>query len=205
MYLTLSHSLLPDADLAMVKLRCHWHSSLKSAYSRATRERLWNLLSSSSFVHLVKPSQTTPGPSAMSAASSSAAAAAPPPPSKPIDLLSGQYSFSYSNLHPVLLLSLLAVSFPRLVADPVSTLLGLAPTVVLLQAGYCIVCLPSLGRPLPPAAASSSSSKPRPKPKPSRTASDDLWARVVVRLSRPIPPLSTPPQANPPSSPPRSR
>ncbi|GAB7365611.1 hypothetical protein MBLNU230_g6680t1 [Neophaeotheca triangularis] len=65
---------------------------------------------------------------------------------KPIDILHSQYATIYSNLHPVLLLSLAIFSFPPLVADPASTLLGLAPTVTGLQFAYCVLCLPAAGQ-----------------------------------------------------------
>ncbi|KAK5114117.1 hypothetical protein LTR62_002686 [Meristemomyces frigidus] len=61
---------------------------------------------------------------------------------KPISLLITQTSTFYSNLHPVLLLGTLLFSFRSLVADPVTTLLGLAPTIAILQAMYCILCFP---------------------------------------------------------------
>ena len=95
---------------------------------------------------------------------------------KPTDILGGQYSFSYSNLQPVLLLGTLLFSFRSLVNDPVNTLLGLAPTVALVQLAYCVLCLPSSGQ------APSTPLKPGQKKKASKPA-QDLGVKVVVRWS----------------------
>lgn len=95
-------------------------------------------------------------------------------PGKPVDLLQSQVSLLYANLHPVLLLSLIPLGFKSLVQDPVNTLLGLAPTVALVQALYCVLCLPSTGQ------TPSPKSKPGQKTKTSKPA-QDVWAKVVVR------------------------
>lgn len=119
----------------------------------------------------------------------------PPDPQKPVkhvDILQSQYSHLFANLHPVLLLSLVPFSFKSLVNDPVNTLLGLAPTVALVQAIYCIVCLPSTGQTPPPA------HKPGQKKKIGKPV-QDIWANVVVRL-RTLP-TDLPAQANVPHSP----
>lgn len=101
-----------------------------------------------------------------------------PPTFKPIEILAGQSSFSYAHLHPVLLLSLLLLSFQRLVADPIKTLLSLAPPLVVLQALYCVVCLPSSGKAVPEASS-------RPGMKKGKTAKGgvDWWSRIVVRYN----------------------
>lgn len=109
---------------------------------------------------------------------SSQQATKPPDPQKSIkhvDILQSQYSYLFANLHPVLLLSLVPFSFKSLVNDPVNTLLGLAPTVALVQAIYCIVCLPSTGQTPPPA------HKPGQKKKSGKPV-QDIWAKVVVCL-----------------------
>ncbi|KAK5170413.1 Glycosylphosphatidylinositol (GPI) anchor assembly protein [Saxophila tyrrhenica] len=94
------------------------------------------------------------------------------PPSKPVDILQTQPSLLYSNLHPILLLSILLFSFKTLVRDPVNTLLGLAPTVTILQALYCVLCLPSTNQaPAPP-------QKPGQKKKQAKPA-QDAWAKAV--------------------------
>ncbi|KAF2725780.1 hypothetical protein K431DRAFT_317246 [Polychaeton citri CBS 116435] len=92
--------------------------------------------------------------------------------SKPIDALPGQFSSVYGNLHPILLLSTAAVSFPTLVKDPVSTLLGLVPTTATFQVLYCILCLPSTGQAPPPAL------KPGQKKK-SGKVTQDFGAKLV--------------------------
>ncbi|KAK4634508.1 Glycosylphosphatidylinositol anchor biosynthesis protein 11 [Fulvia fulva] len=93
-------------------------------------------------------------------------------PGKAVDLLPGQLSWLYANLHPVLLLSLIPVTFTTLVRDPVSALLGLAPTVALVQALYCVLCLPSSGQ------APSPKSKPGLKTTTGKPA-QDIWAKAV--------------------------
>ena len=97
------------------------------------------------------------------------------PPSKPVDILPSQPSQLYCNLHPILLSSILALSFKTLVHDPVNTLLGLAPTIAILQAVYCVICLPSTGQTPPPVR------KPGEKKKPQK-AGQDIWAKIVVCL-----------------------
>ena len=92
---------------------------------------------------------------------------------KPVALLDTQYAHFYTNLHPILLLSILVFSFKTLVNDPVNTLLGLAPTVAVLQALYCVLCLPSTGQTPPPA------KKPGEKKK-AQKPGQDIWARIVV-------------------------
>lgn len=97
------------------------------------------------------------------------------PPSKPIDILQSQAAQLYANLHPILLISVLLFSFKTLVEDPVSTLLGLAPTVTILQAIYCVLSLPSSGQ------TTTATPKPGQKKK-SAKPTQDAWAKVVVRL-----------------------
>ena len=111
---------------------------------------------------------------AMSSSPGNAKATAPIPSSKPVDILQTQLSLLYANLHPILLLSILLFSFRSLVEDPVNTLLGLAPTVAIVQALYCVLCLPSTGQIPAPAP------KPGQKKKAAKPA-QDIWAKVVVR------------------------
>lgn len=94
--------------------------------------------------------------------------------SKPVDVLQSQSSQFYVNLHPILLLSIVLFSFKTLVNDPVNTLLGLAPATAILQAIYCVVCLPSTGQ-TPPAPH-----KPGQKKKTARPE-QAIWAKFVVR------------------------
>lgn len=100
-------------------------------------------------------------------------AAAPLPVTKPTELLQNQPSFLAANLHPVLLASILIFSFKSLLRDPVNTLIGLAPTVAIVQVGYCVLCLPSTGQAPPPA------NKPGQKKKASKPA-QDLGTKIVV-------------------------
>lgn len=108
--------------------------------------------------------------------SSTAGNAKPPqsqPSSKPIEVHQNQPSQLYANLHPAILLSLVLFLFKSLVNDPVNTLLWLAPVVALIQAAYCVICLPASGQTPPPA------HKPGQKKKPSK-ALQDIWAKAVV-------------------------
>ncbi|RMJ24508.1 biosynthesis protein [Aspergillus sp. HF37] len=80
--------------------------------------------------------------------SSSATSQAPPakkPPAPPVPLLPTQAAKTYALAHPLLLLSLLALRFERLVADPMAELLNSLPLLTVLQAGYVTVCLPAAG------------------------------------------------------------
>lgn len=99
---------------------------------------------------------------------------------KPVDLLHSQYATTFSHLHPVLLLSVVILSFSALVADPVSTMLALAPTLAALQFAYCVLCLPPAGQ------------TPQPAPKPGQKKGGKhqqpgISFKIVVR------PHSTPP------------
>lgn len=87
---------------------------------------------------------TPPSPSL----SSSATSQAPPaknPPTPPVPLLPTQAAKTYALAHPLLLLSLLALRFEHLVADPMAELLNSLPLLTVLQAGYVTVCLPAAG------------------------------------------------------------
>ncbi|KAK3088990.1 Glycosylphosphatidylinositol (GPI) anchor assembly protein, partial [Teratosphaeriaceae sp. CCFEE 6253] len=106
----------------------------------------------------------------MSAAAPEGKPASVQAPSKPIDILQSQTAFAFANLQPILLLSTLLYSFTSLVADPVSTLLRLAAGTAVLQAIYCVLCLPSTG----------TAPSPPPKPGQKRKAlkpGQDVWAK----------------------------
>lgn len=94
-------------------------------------------------------------------------------PSKPVELLQNQYAPLYTHVHPVLLLSLVSFSFGHLVQDPISTLLAAVPIVALLQAIYCVVCLPSTGH------RTAAPPKPGQKKKAVKPG-QDIWSKIVV-------------------------
>lgn len=94
---------------------------------------------------------------------------------KPVVVLQDQASLLVRNLQPIFLLSILPVFFGRLVQDPASTLLALAPTIAIVQAVYCVCCFPSTGQNIP-----STSPKPGQKKK---TGKQDLGARLVVGIA----------------------
>ncbi|USW48118.1 Putative GPI biosynthesis protein Pig-F [Septoria linicola] len=97
------------------------------------------------------------------------------PAGKAVDILPSSASQLFSNLHPILLLSVVPIAFGSLVADPVTTLLGLAPTTLALQAIYCVLCLPHTGN------TTSPKQKPGPKAKSPKPA-QDIWAKLVPAL-----------------------
>lgn len=79
-------------------------------------------------------------PVAMAGASSTAQ---PAKASSPIDLLSSPTARTVTHIHPVLLLAGYSFFFPRLVADPVSTLFLTLPAVTIAQITYVSLCLPA--------------------------------------------------------------
>lgn len=93
---------------------------------------------------------------------------------KPTEILHDDYAFLAANLYPAILLAGLALSFNRLVEDPVSTLSKSAPIVIILQIFYCFLCLPSTGQAPPP---------PKNKwgKKPARST-QDFGAKAVVSI-----------------------
>jgi phosphatidylinositol glycan class F len=62
-----------------------------------------------------------------------------------VNILPSKLSQVYSYVHPVLLLSLCAVRFEKLVADPAQELLADLPWLALLQISYVMFCLPPAG------------------------------------------------------------
>lgn len=81
------------------------------------------------------------------------------PISQPISILPTDSARLYTHIHPVLLLGSLYLSFGKLVNDPVNTLLWALLPLSLLQAAYCVTCLP---------ASSGSSTQPTPSKTPKR-------------------------------------
>ncbi|KAK8154464.1 GPI biosynthesis protein family Pig-F-domain-containing protein [Phyllosticta citrichinensis] len=79
------------------------------------------------------------------AAKPAAPAAAAPPSSKPIEPLSTDLARIYTQLHPVLLLSLYALQFKAIVADPVGALASALLPLAALQVLYAAICLPAAG------------------------------------------------------------
>lgn len=63
----------------------------------------------------------------------------------PIQPLRNETARLYTHLHPVLVLSIYALKFPALVADPVPTLLSTLLPLAVLQIAYVAVCLPPTG------------------------------------------------------------
>ena len=109
----------------------------------------------------------------MSVSKANAKATSTSVPTKPIDIFQTQYSLIYANVHPVLLLSLLLFNFGALVQDPVSALTKSIVGTALLQAIYCVVCLPSTGQ-------STAKSGSKGQKKKGAKASQDIWSKLVV-------------------------
>ncbi|OOF92841.1 hypothetical protein ASPCADRAFT_19324, partial [Aspergillus carbonarius ITEM 5010] len=63
----------------------------------------------------------------------------------PVPILPTQLARIYSFLHPAALLSVFAVRFPALVADPVSEMAQQIPLLALAQVTYATICLPPAG------------------------------------------------------------
>lgn len=72
------------------------------------------------------------------------------PVAKPVNVLENDVARLVTHLHPVLLLVLFASQFQSLVNDPVSTLLGTALPLSILQTVYLVLCLPGTGKAPPP-------------------------------------------------------
>jgi phosphatidylinositol glycan class F len=65
--------------------------------------------------------------------------------SAPIEPLKNDTARLYTHIHPILVLSLYALKFPALVADPTSTLLSTLAPLAVLQIAFVAVCLPPTG------------------------------------------------------------
>ncbi|RYP90709.1 hypothetical protein DL770_003174 [Monosporascus sp. CRB-9-2] len=76
---------------------------------------------------------------------------------QPIRVLGTPQAQALRHTHPVLLLSLFALRFKALVADPVPTMYNSLPVLVAIQTAYAIICLPAAG---------SQGAKPARKPRP---------------------------------------
>lgn len=88
---------------------------------------------------------SAPSSSAMISPGSPGQAPAEKPGAPPVNILPSKLSQVYSYVHPVLLLSLCAVRFEKLVADPAQELLTDLPWLALLQISYVMFCLPPAG------------------------------------------------------------
>ncbi|KAA6408700.1 MAG: GPI-anchor biosynthesis (Pig-F) [Lasallia pustulata] len=112
------------------------------------------------------------------------------PTTPPISLLPTPLAQTYTHIHPILLLLLSYLLFPRLVASPISTLATTLPLLALLQSAYAIICLPvaskSAATQKPPATQKPSkpvgSVRKRPAPSKGNTALRDLRIKLVPTL-----------------------
>jgi len=98
-----------------------------------------------------------------------------PAKSHPVELLPSSLAKTFTNIHPVLLLSAYYLRFPALVADPITTLLQSLPVLAALQIIYVTSCLPPTG--------SGSSSKPSKKSKPGSKKTDSSPSKAIVSLA----------------------
>ncbi|KAK8242013.1 GPI-anchor biosynthesis protein-like protein [Phyllosticta capitalensis] len=99
------------------------------------------------FTRIDEPSVTGKPATASSTAlpSSSSSSPSSSSSSKPIEPLSTDVARIYTHLHPVLLLSLYAVQFNSIVAEPVGALAAALLPLAALQVIYATVCLPPAG------------------------------------------------------------
>jgi phosphatidylinositol glycan class F len=63
----------------------------------------------------------------------------------PIEPLKNDMARLYTHIHPILVLSVYALKFPALVADPVQTLLITLVPLAVLQIAFVAICLPPTG------------------------------------------------------------
>lgn len=63
----------------------------------------------------------------------------------PIEPLGNDAARLYTHVHPILILSIFALKFGHLVADPVPALLQTLAPLAVLQIAYVAVCLPPTG------------------------------------------------------------
>jgi phosphatidylinositol glycan class F len=63
----------------------------------------------------------------------------------PIEPLKNDMARLYTQIHPILVLSVYALKFPALVADPVQTLLVTLVPLAVLQIAFVAICLPPTG------------------------------------------------------------
>ncbi|KAF2154677.1 hypothetical protein K461DRAFT_100052 [Myriangium duriaei CBS 260.36] len=107
---------------------------------------------------------------------SAAASTSSTTPSKPlnaISILDTPLAKTYNQLHPVLVLGIFLASFRSLVADPLSTMLGVLAPLAALQAVYAVLCLP--GTQASPSSKSSGGKK-------APAQSQGLGAKIVPAL-----------------------
>ncbi|KAL1615121.1 Glycosylphosphatidylinositol (GPI) anchor assembly protein [Diplodia seriata] len=70
---------------------------------------------------------------------------APASSSKPIETLNTDIARIYTHIHPILVVSIFAVQFNGIVADPVPSLFNALVPLSVLQVVYAILCLPAAG------------------------------------------------------------
>lgn len=69
----------------------------------------------------------------------------PRPPALPTDILNNDTARLYTHIHPVLVISLYALQFPSIVAEPVAALATALIPLSILQIAYAALCLPPTG------------------------------------------------------------
>ena len=69
----------------------------------------------------------------------------PRTPAHPTDVLPTDTAQLYTHIHPILVLSLYALQFPSIVADPVPALATALIPLSILQIAYVAICLPPTG------------------------------------------------------------
>lgn len=98
-------------------------------------------------------------------------------PSAPIEVLDSDFARLYANFHPLLVLTIYAIRFNAIVAEPVRALTVLLAPVGLLQFIYVVVCLPPTGS----STTSASKSPKGTRGKKATGKGDGSSGRAVVR------------------------
>lgn len=113
----------------------------------------------------------------MSAPNSLTKATKPRIPSTPIELLNTDTAKLYTHVHPILLLSLYALRFNAIVADPVPALFNTLILLGILQIAYVAICLPPTGS---EKAAAAAAPKVGVKKKQVGRLEGGVWGKIIV-------------------------
>jgi phosphatidylinositol glycan class F len=98
----------------------------------------------------------------------------------PIEVLDTDSARLYTHIHPILVLSLYAISFPAIVANPISGLTYSLPWLLVLQVVYTAICLP----PMEGGTASAEKKRPREKKRKPATSALSVGPKALVSLRK---------------------
>lgn len=135
------------------------------------------------FVHVLCISATFAAMASKVTIDASATSKPKPSPAAPIEPLKNDVARVYTHLHPAVILSLYALKFRAIVADPVPALLSILAPLAVLQIAYVAVCLPPTGE-TPKVKKSKPGEKKRHSP---GKLESGLNGTIVVRLTSDLP------------------